>query len=268
MGGLLGQGVDRIVDQHLFWPEQGLSRGPGDLGLKYEDLAIPTPDGLELHGWLIPAANEAAAQDPGKRPFLLFNHGNAGNIAGRLENLVRLHRLGLEVMIYDYRGYGKSPGRIGLTAFETDVLAALDFARERAGQRPLVIFGRSLGGAAATLQAATHTPAGLILEATFTCLSDMARLLFPVPGLKKILAGRLDSATRIKSVRCPIMVLHGDADDVVPFRLGRELFQAAPEPKQFVTLPGASHKNTYLIDSETYFSRLGTFVKGLPVEEY
>lgn len=257
MAGLIGAGFGRFVESQIFFPDRVLAARPSDFDLPSEDIRFPASDGVELHGWLIPAA--------GADTLLLFSHGNAGNISHRLDNLSRLHRLRIDVFIYDYRGYGLSQGRISLAGFELDARAALAWAARRAEERKqrLVLFGRSLGGAAAVIQAAGGGVDGIILESTFTSLADMARVHFPIPGLGKTVAGKLDSLSRIGRITAPLLMIHGDEDDIVPAELGRRLFEAAPQPKELIIIPEAGHNDTYEEAGPEYFQRLAAFISGL-----
>ena len=257
----LGKGLDSLIESQIFYPDREMAADPGDLGLDFEDVFPTAQDGVRLHGWLVPAAEPIG--------LLLFAHGNAGNISHRLDNVARLIRAGLSVLIFDYRGYGRSQGRISEQGMYLDAQAAFDLALERARGEGLktVIFGRSLGGVAAVQLAAEHPPAreakGVILESTFTNLADMARLHFPLPLAGKAVKGRMDSLGRIGRVGSPLLFFHGDRDDLVPRELGRKLFGAAPEPKEFVTIQGAGHNDTYALAGEWYFDKIRSFVEGL-----
>ncbi|MCB2192155.1 MAG: alpha/beta hydrolase [Deltaproteobacteria bacterium] len=247
-------GCDGFIERQVFFPEQGFYAQPGDFGLSAQDVWLSTSDGVRLHGWYLPA--------PGASNLVLFCHGNAGNISHRLENLALMHQAGMAVFIFDYRGYGHSQGKPSEQGMYLDAEAAWQWAQAQAAKQggQVVIFGRSLGGVAAVYLASRQQPAGLILESTFTNLGAMAKTFFPVPGLGGWLKGRFNSLGRAPRVSCPVLMLHGDADDIVPYRLGRELYQALPQPKQFVTLEGAGHNDTYIVGGAAYFSRLEEFV--------
>ncbi len=257
----LSKGWDSLIESHIFYPDRQMAASPSDFGLAFEDVFVRTKDGVRIHGWLIPAR--------GREGLILFAHGNAGNISHRLDNVLRLNRIGLWVFIFDYRGYGRSEGRIGEKGMYLDSEAAFDFAWDRAREEGLkpIIFGRSLGGVAAVRLAADYPPAaaakGLILESTFTNLAHMAALHFPLPFAGKAVRGRMDSLARIGRIKTPLLFLHGDRDELVPPELGRRLFEAAPEPKEFVTLKGAGHNDTFLVAGESYFDKLASFVRSL-----
>ncbi len=253
--GLTTEALNRLVESQIFFPDPYLVATPRDEGLEFEDLRFKTRDGITLHGWLVPA--EASIG------LILFCHGNAGNISHRVDNIRRLHDIGLSVLIFDYRGYGLSGGRITESGFYLDAEAAYEIAREHAAREnlKLILFGRSLGGIAAVHLASQITCSGVILESTFTHLGAMAKMHFPLPVPQSLLQGRLNSVDKISKVTSRILFFHGDKDDIVPISLGRELFEAAPEPKEFIVIPGAGHNDTYFVAGPEYFRKFRAFVE-------
>jgi len=249
--------LDKFIESQIFFPDPYLLGGPADYGLEFEDVWFQAAGGVRLHGWLIPA--------PGSGALLLFCHGNAGNISHRLDNIRRLHDRGLSVFIFDYRGYGRSEGRITEKGFYLDCEAAYEIARQQAeGARArLVIFGRSLGGIAAVHLAASRPCAGVILESAFTHMAAMAEVHFPVPLFKQRLRERLNSLDKIRFITAPILFFHGDRDTIVPINLGRELYDAARAAKEFVVISGADHNDTYLVGGDSYFDKFMSFILGL-----
>jgi len=252
-----GMAWDSFIESQIFFPDKVLVGDPGSFGLAYEDQWIETEDGLRLHAWWLPAA--------GARTVLVFFHGNAGNISHRLDNLRHLQAWGLSVLIFDYRGYGKSQGSISEKGLYADSRAALQAGLKRARENNcrLALFGRSLGGVAAVSVADQPQVAGVILESTFTNLGDMAKVHFPLPGVGR-LRNRFNSLGRIPGVRAPKLFIHGDRDDIVPFELGQRLYQAAKEPKTWLTLTGAGHNDTYDLGGEAYFQKVREFLDRLP----
>ena len=246
-----------FVESQVFFPDTSIEQTPTDFGLRYEDIWFESGDGVRLHGWLVPASVPTH--------FLLFCHGNAGNISHRLDNIRLLQQRGITVFIFDYRGYGRSHGRISEHGFYQDSEAAHEVARKLTEQNKakLVIFGRSLGGIAATHLGATQACDGLVLESTFTNMGATARALYPLPFTEQLLKHRLNAAGEIAQVRVPILFFHGDRDKVVPLQLGRELYEAALAPKEFVTVPGAGHNDTYLVGGRAYFNKIEVFLNGL-----
>jgi fermentation-respiration switch protein FrsA (DUF1100 family) len=250
-------GLERFV---IYFPERALEATPRAEGLDYADVRFPASDGVMLHGWLVPA--------PGARFTLIWFHGNAGNISHRVNNIGYLHRLlKVNIFIFDYRGYGQSAGGYSDLSEEAtyrDAEGALRAVRARpevAGTR-LVYFGRSLGSAVAVEAARREEPAGLILETPFTSIRDMARTHYPfLPRL--FLQTEYDSLAKIPAIRVPLLVVHGDRDEIVPLDHGRRLFAAANEPKTFYLIPGAHHNDTYIVGGDAYFAAVGRFLESL-----
>ena len=255
--GFLSGCWNRFVESLVFFPDTTIEQTPVDLDLPFDDIWFTSSDSVRLHGWLIPASSP--------NHLLLFCHGNAGNISHRLDNVRLLHNRGISVFIFDYRGYGRSQGRISEKGFYLDSEAAYEVAREWAEKHrsKLVVFGRSLGGIAATHLAATKNCDGLILESTFTNMGAMARAHYPLPFAETLLEHRLNALGQIVQVRVPILFFHGDKDRIVPIKVGRKLFEAAPNPKEFVVLPGAGHNDTYFVGGEDYFKKIESFFASL-----
>ncbi len=262
MAGLLGAGMLLGLERYLIYaPDRQLETTPQSAGLAYEDVRFPAGDGTMLHGWLIPA--------PDARLTLLWFHGNAGNIGHRVDNIKYLHRLlRLNVFIFDYRGYGQSAGThsdLSEEATYRDAEGALTYLRGRRdlAHTRLVYFGRSLGASIAVEAARHHPPAALILETPFTSLKEMARVALPFLPLGSLLRTKYDSLSKIREIRVPLLILHGDRDDVVPYEQGRRLFDAANEPKTFYRIRGARHNDTYIVGGQPYFDAWARFLEGL-----
>lgn len=237
----------------IFFPYATLDQTPAEWGLVYEDVFLDTEDGVRLHGWYIPRH--------GSKQALLFFHGNAGNISHRGASVEIFHRLGLNVFIFDYRGYGKSQGKPDEKGLYKDARAAWRYlSKERGfGQEEIILFGRSLGGAVAAELAAEIQPGGLILESTFSSAKDVANAVFPVLSRLIFLRYDFDTATHVRRVACPVLVLHSPDDEIIPFRLGEKVFQAAKEPKSFVKMRG-DHNSGILMSQPDYERALGVFV--------
>jgi uncharacterized protein len=205
-------------------------------GLPFEDVEITADDGTRLHAWYIPHANP--------RAFVLFLHGNAGNIAGRTEFLRRLHDLRVSVLALDYRGYGKSEGSPNEEGVIADGRAARTWLANKAGlqEKQLVLWGESLGCGVA-IELATDGARALILENAFTSLPDVAAYHYPWAPVRILMRNRLRSIDKIGQFNGPILQAHGDADTIIPYEIGRRLFEAANEPKEFITIPGGDHND-------------------------
>ena len=227
---------------------------PASQGVLAQDIYFTTEDGIKLHGWFIPAENAVAT--------LLWFHGNAGNISHRLDNIQRLVRLNLNVFIFDYRGYGRSEGVPSEAGIYKDSQAAYDAVLRLDGVSvdTLFLFGRSLGGICA-VQTAMNWPAkGLLLESVFTNSSDMARKIFPLIPLGWAMKSKLDAVSKVPHLRLPKLFLHGTDDEIVPYDMGRKLFDAAAEPKTFYSIAGAGHNDTYVLGGDEYFNALNQFI--------
>lgn len=237
----------------VFFPDPYLVGTPKDVGLAYEDVLFDASDGVQLHGWWVPL--------PGAPVFLWF-HGNAGNISHRLENIKLLHDLvGVQVFIFDYREYGRSQGRISREGTFLDSAAAYNFvtATKSMPANDIVLFGRSLGTALATDLAAKNPCRALILESAFTNSSDMAKLFAPFlfDWRPKV---PYDNLGKIDKVKVPVLVIHGNYDEIIPVEMGRRVFAAANSPKDLYIIPGAHHNDTYVVGGKEYFKRLKTFI--------
>ena len=224
-----------------------------NMPIPVEDVWFEARDGIKLHGWYVPGKDAIAT--------LLFFHGNAGNITHRLENIFLLHHLKLNVFIFDYRGFGRSDGEPDEDGIRLDAQAAYDTVLTRPGVSPesLIIFGRSLGGAFASYTATKNPAAGLILESTFTNAVDMADRMLPLlPGW--LVSSDLDTQSHVSRLKLPKLFMHGTRDNLIPFTMGRELYKAAAEPKEFYSIVNAGHNNTWYIGGKDYFDKINEFV--------
>lgn len=253
LAGLLLWGCGSALERRLiYYPSRRLEGTPKDVRLSYEGVTFTTEDGLRLHGWYL----------PGNGPWtLLWFHGNAGNISHRLENIRLFHdRLGLSVFIFDYRGYGLSQGHPSEQGLYRDAKAALAILRQRFLVEPqqLLYFGRSLGAAVAVELAVTSPPAGLILESPFPSIQAIANQT--LWGTGYLLRSRFNAQAKIGRIHTPLLILHGDDDEVIPHPLGQRLFAAANQPKAFYTIRGANHNDTYLVGGAAYWQAWQQFL--------
>lgn len=266
VAGILGTGMLFGLEKYIIYaPTRAIETTPRSAGLAFEDVWFPAGDGAKLNGWLIRATDA--------RFTLLWFHGNAGNISHRVENIASLHRflaapLRPNIFIFDYRGYGRSEGSVSdLSEVATyrDAEGALAYLRGRQdlAHTKFVYFGRSLGTAVAIELARRHPPAGMILETPFTSIKDMAHAILPFLPIGGLLRTKYDSLSKIREVRVPLIILHGDRDEVVPYEQGRHLFEAANEPKSFFTIRGARHNDTYIVGDRPYFSAWARFLGSL-----
>jgi fermentation-respiration switch protein FrsA (DUF1100 family) len=235
----------------------------GEIFPEIEDCYFVTSDGIRLHGWYCtPHRNVSGAPVPiATEMVLLWFHGNAGNIGYRYDMIRAMMQLPVQVFIIDYRGYGRSEGKPTEPGLYLDARAAWDYLINKRGVPPrrVIIFGKSLGGAPAIDLASQVEPAGLIVQSSFTSAAEMAAAVLPLFP-RVLLHTKMDSAAKISRVSCPKLFIHSRADEVVPFELGYRLYQAAPEPKQFYEVTGASHNSTYLAGGKPYFDAIRSFI--------
>lgn len=245
-----------LEERFIFFPETRIELTPRELGLAFEDVYFAASDGVRLNGWFVPF--------PGARATLLWFHGNAGNISHRLENIQLLHdKVNLHIFIFDYRGFGRSEGRPSESGTYLDAVAALRHLRSRDDMDPraLVLFGRSVGAAVAAEIATREDCAAVILESPFASIRAMARVAFPLLPIGRLLRTRYDVVDKVRRIRVPLLVIHGDRDEVIPYAQGRQVFEAAPGPKEFYAIPGAHHNDTYLVGGDDYFAALKSFIE-------
>jgi uncharacterized protein len=244
-----------LVDALVYFPDRELYGDPADAGLAFTDLTIPTEDGERLHGWWIPA-REAPA-----RAHVLFFHGNAGNVSHRLAHARHLTAAGLDLLLVDYRGYGRSTGRPSEEGLHRDARAARAALTAGAQVDParLVYMGESLGGAVALRLAVEAPPRLCVLQSTFTSLRDVARAHYP-PPLPALAGDAYPSLERIARLRARVLVLHGEEDEIVPAAHGRALHAAAPEPKRLRLVPGAGHNDLVDVMGESYGTEVASWL--------
>lgn len=245
-----------MEERFIFYPSSRIEATPREIGLPFEDISFSTSDGVRLNGWFVPS--------PGSGMTLLWSHGNAGNIGHRVENIKLLHeKVGINIFIFDYRGYGRSEGGVSEEGTYRDAAAALHYLRSRNDLDPkrIVLFGRSLGAAVAAELATREDCLALILETPFVSIREMARTAFPLLPIGPFLRIRYDVLEKIKKIKVPLLVLHGDRDEVVPFSQGRKVFEEAPGPKEFYTIHGGHHNDTYIVGGNAYFAALKHFIE-------
>jgi fermentation-respiration switch protein FrsA (DUF1100 family) len=250
--------VRAFENRLIFFPPrypEGFGR-PEAYGIHPEEIWLTASDGIKLNAYFLVV--------PDSPKVLLWFHGNAENIGMGLDHLAMLGRLGVNVMELDYRGYGKSAGSPNEAGVYRDADAAYLYltATKNFSPKNVYLYGHSLGGAVAVDLSSRRECGGLIVESSFTSVPDMARHVYRVPLARYLPRSRFDSLTKIARVQAPVLIIHGARDAVVPFEMGRRLFEAAHEPKAFLPIEGAEHDDPYLVGGETYFNRLKIFIYG------
>lgn len=238
----------------IYHPQSNLFSTPSNIGLQYEDVTFRTEDQLTLHGWFVPGNTSELT--------VLFFHGNAGNISGRMETIQLLNRLGLNVFIFDYRGYGQSEGRPTERGTYRDATAAWNYLQSDRGipGSDIVIMGRSLGGSVAAWLAARQDPAALIMESTFTSAADLGADIYPWLPVRWIIKYDYNTLENVKKIEEPIFMAHSHNDQIIPFNHSQKLFEAANQPKMFVELIG-SHGSGFWETGKKYRNGLRTFLQ-------
>jgi fermentation-respiration switch protein FrsA (DUF1100 family) len=242
-----------LQDRMLYYPQKEIEGTPKDIGLDFEEVLLKTRDGVTIHAWYIPAKNE--------RGFLLFCHGNAGNISHRLDSIQIFNRLGLSVLILDYRGYGRSEGKPSEEGTYLDAEAAWDYlVNERKNPaNMIVIFGRSLGGAVAAEMARRHACGALIIESGFTSVPDFGQRLFPYLPVRLLAKYKYATIDKIVNIATPKLFIHSPDDEIIPFYYGKALYDKAAKPKEFLQIRGG-HNEGFLISSEKYADGIDRFL--------
>ncbi len=262
---------DQILDSFFFRPERGFFITPDRLGLEYEDVIFRAPDGTGLHGWFIPTRPSSESSDPEtaerarhKPVTIIFMHGTGGNISHRAENAAALNsRLGANVFLFDYRGYGRSSGEPTEDGTYLDAEAAFETICRRpdVDSSRIMLFGHSLGGAVA-IELARNLGSriyGLVVESSFTTGKDVAKLLLPIVPDNAV-PDFYNSLSKIGQVEAPVLITHAEKDSLLPPAMGKALYAAANDPKTFYLVPKADHADIYQVGGKEYFQQIQDFV--------
>ncbi|MCX5719542.1 MAG: alpha/beta hydrolase [Nitrospirae bacterium] len=241
-------------ERMLYFPEKEIWQTPDTISLKYDEIYFKTKDGLNISGWYIPAENE--------KGVLLFCHGNAGNISHRVDSIKIFNSLNLSVLIFDYRGYGKSEGKPSEYGTYLDAEAAWDYLVnvKRKSPESIILFGRSLGGAVAAELAMRKKSAALIIESCFTSVPDLGKTFYPWLPIKLLSKFKYSTIDKIGSINCPKLIVHSPEDEIISFRHGEMLYEKAFQPKDFLKIKGG-HNEGYLLSGKTYSDGIKMFLE-------
>ena len=258
-GGVLGYAsicglVYANQDKLTYFPSSDILVTPAQQQLEFEEFELELEDS-SVTGWVVRSDEEA--------PWVIHFHGNGGNISARVDHLKLLHDLGLNAVVFDYRGYGKSRGVPSESGLIEDGLAVRNHLEEQLGVQPekLVYFGESLGGGVACGVAAVKAPARLILKSTFTSIPDRGAEIYPWLPIRLLATNQFANAKRVPEFGFPILVTHGRLDEVVPFHHGERLFDLATEPKLWLEIPG-THNTSPLRLGDEFRETIGRFARG------
>ena len=243
-----------LEPRFAFFPSAGESTTPSEFGVPFTAMTLTTSDGERLQAWRLTGTDS--------RALVVYFHGNGGNLSIWAPILSDLARHGFDVLALDYRGYGLSTGRPTESGVYRDADAVLEhLSTANSGSRPVIYWGRSLGTAVAAYAASRRRPDGIILEAGFPDARAVVRTS-PVLALLSIFSTyRFPTAERLAGVSTPALVLHGDADGVIPFALGRALFDRLSGDKTFVAIPGGDHNDAKPADEHVYWEAVDSFVR-------
>lgn len=240
----------------IYYPSTQVDLTPMALGLPFEEVHIEVEPGVRIHGWFIKATKAPSVAT------ILFSHGNAGNIADRLDRVQSWRDLGADFFLYDYRGFGRSSGSPDEEGTYRDGRAAYDHLVKVRGIDParLVLMGESLGSAISIQLALDRRAAGLVLEAPFASIAHMATAIYPFLPVKFFVRTRYDNLAKIPRLQIPLLVTQGTQDEVIPVEQGRMVFEAAPEPKRMFVVEGAHHNDVYVVGGDRYRREMSDFL--------
>ncbi|HTL59076.1 MAG TPA: alpha/beta hydrolase [Candidatus Limnocylindrales bacterium] len=268
IAGLLAGGLSLVVilrwfeHSQVFHPDRTLVATGAELGRPFEDFYTETDDGVRLNGWFFPAETNS----PRASLVILVCHGNAGNISHRLELCRVLLSAGVNVLVFDYRGYGRSRGRPSEEGTYRDAQAAYGWLQHRGFHaNQIIAFGESLGGAVATELTLRQQLGGLILENTFTSIADIGAELYPWLPVRRLASIRYDTCSKLPRINVPVLVMHSRGDELIAFRHCEKNFSAAREPKLFCEI-GGGH-NDPLADSGQFVAGIEKFLRLLQVRQ-
>lgn len=253
--GLMIMNCRFAVNHFAFHPDRQDLIPPDRLPAGVEERFVPTPDNEKLQCYWIPRSDS--------QRLLIYFHGNAGNIGHRMDDLLTLADMGLSVLGVGYRGYGRSTGRPSERGIYADGRAALAYGMKTLGfkQGQIILVGRSIGSTVAVETARQQTLAAVILVSPMTSGRAVGRA-HGFGFLSHLAGDAFDNLSKIKTVHSPLLIIHGTADEVIPFDLGRQLFQAAGPPKQFVAVEGAHHNDLSIIHAQPYWQAVRAFLQG------
>ncbi|MCM8774895.1 MAG: alpha/beta hydrolase [Candidatus Omnitrophica bacterium] len=244
-----------MITSMMFFPQRDFYERPEDYKFVSDDVFLKTSDGIKIHGWFL--------QAPEQKGVLLFFHGNAGNISHRLFKIKGWIDQGYSAFLLDYRGYGQSEGKI---EHEDDVMkdahAAFGWLTEvkKIPAAQVILYGESLGTHPAIRLGAEHKVGAVILEAAYTSFLDLASIHYPFVPKMFIRDFEFLNVDYIGQLKAPLFMLHGTHDEICPYKMGIKIFEKAPAPKEFFTIPQGDHNNLPYVAGEDFWKKPCEFV--------
>ena len=251
-----------MINSFVFLPRKEVVATPARRNLSYKEIWFQSRDGVPLNAWFVNG-------DP-RMPVLLFFHGNGGNLSDNIDYLALLHSGGFPIFIFDYRGYGKSGGQpLKEEDLYLDARGALSYLEGLGWHRERIIyFGQSMGSSVALQLALEAPPAGLVMESSFTRMSDIVRYTstfgYYIVGWWINLD--FDNIAKIGKLRVPLLMIHGERDQVVPVQMTLRLFEQAQDPKSLFIIKGGGHCDVHRLDSSAYLSAWSSYLETLPLK--
>jgi len=244
----------KIENFYVFFPQTSFDITPDDLHLNYKEVYFDTQDKEKLHGWFFPTN--------GNEPVIVISHGNACNISHMLEYASTFTEKNLQVFLFDYRGYGKSTGTPSEKGIYMDAQAAYDYLvnEEKILPDNIILFGQSIGAATAIDVAIKNHVRSIIIEGAFTSTKEMSKKIFPMNLISFLLPSNYNNLEKIAHITVPKLIIHSEDDEIVPFSMGKRLFEASREPKYFYTIKGAGHNDTFIVGGDKYFQAFVYFI--------
>ena len=242
---ILGWTLFFLQPSFLYRPVRQVQYDPGDIDLTFEKVVLKTADDVKLAGWYVPAENA--------RDTILMCHANGGNMSYYLDTINIFNELGLNCLIFDYRGYGQSQGKPTENGTYLDAQAGWDWLTKKKNIVPenITIFGRSLGASIAAHLAIGKNPKTLVLESAFTSYADIGKKFYPYLPVKLFAKFKYDTLEDISKVDCPTLFIHSRNDEMIPFEFSLRLYDAAKEPKDLLEIYGC-HNDGFLFSGDTY----------------
>lgn len=237
----------------IYFPITSIDKNPKAIDLEYESIIFEANDKTKLHAWYIPKKDA--------KTTLFFLHGNGGNISHRLDSIKNFNSLGMNVFIFDYRGYGNSEGTANEQNTYDDAKNAWKYLLKHKNikDKDIIIFGRSLGGTIAAKLGSELNPKAIILESTFTSVKEFASDAYPfVP--KFLIRFKYETTKYLKDINYPILIIHSEDDNIIPFKYGESVFKNANEPKTFVKIKG-NHNYGFIESKNIYIPALKRFLQ-------